>query len=107
MIEVKPIADAAWLTAESDQVAGYWQGSRQVLVANARDFVLVGEDEGGRPVRLESLRLAESASQFDAKLEHPQTFASEVGPALGEYLTRVLSHASVEVQGKCPVKCSA
>ena len=107
VIEVKPIADAAWLTAESDQVAGYWQGYRQVLVTNARDFVLVGEDEGGRPVRLESLRLAESASQFDAKLEHPRTFASEVGPALGEYLTRVLSHASVEVQGKCPVKCSA
>ena len=94
VIEVKPIADAAWLTAESDQVAGYWQGYRQVLVTNARDFVLVGEDEGGRPVRLESLRLADSASQFDAKLEHPRAFANEVGPGLGEYLTRVLSHAA-------------
>ena len=31
VIEVKPIADAAWLTAESDQVAGYWQGYREVL----------------------------------------------------------------------------
>jgi hypothetical protein len=59
VIEVKPIADAAWLTAESDQVAGYWQGYRQVLVTNARDFVLVGEDEGGRPVRLESFRLTD------------------------------------------------
>ena len=94
VIEVKPVEDAAWLTAESDQVAGYWQGYRQVLVTNARDFVLVGEDEGGRPVRLESLRLADSASQFDAKLEHPRAFANEVGLGLGEYLTRVLSHAA-------------
>ena len=94
VIEVKPIAADAWLTAESDQVAGYWQGYRQVLVTNARDFVLVGEDEAGRPVRLESLRLSDSASQFDAKLEHPRAFANEVGPGLGEYLTRVLSHAA-------------
>ena len=94
VIEVKPISDDAWLTADSDQVVGYWKGYRQVLVTNARDFVLVGEDAGGHPVRLESLRLADSASQFDVKLEHPRAFANEVGPGLGEYLTRVLSHAA-------------
>ena len=94
VIEVKPIAVDAWLTAESDQVASYWQGYRQVLVTNARDFVLVGEDKSGHPVRLESLRLADSAAQFDAKLEHPRAFANEVGPGLGEYLTRVLSHSA-------------
>ena len=94
VIEVKPIAGDAWLTVESDQVAGYWQGYRQVLVTNARDFVLVGEDASSNPVRLESLRLADSAAQFDAKLEHPRAFANEVGPGLGEYLTRVLSHAA-------------
>ena len=94
VIEVKPVEDDAWLTAESDQVAGYWQGYRQVLVTNARDFVLVGEDTDGHPVRLESLRLADSAAEFDAKLEHPRAFANEVGPGLGEYLTRVLSHVA-------------
>ena len=94
VIEVKPVADDAWLTAASDQVAGYWQGYRQVLVTNARDFVLVGEDAAGQPVPLESLRLADSAAQFDAKLEHPRAFANEVGAGLGEYLTRVLSHAA-------------
>ena len=94
VIEVKPVADDAWLTAESDQVAGYWQGYRQVLVTNARDFVLVGEDAAGHPVRLESLRLADSAAEFDAKLAHPRAFANEVGPGLCEYLTRVLSHAA-------------
>ena len=94
VIEVKPIADDAWLTAASDQVAGYWQIYRQVLVTNTRDFVLVGEDSAGHPVRLESLRLADSAAQFDAKLEHPRAFANEVTPGLGEYLTRVLSHSA-------------
>ena len=94
VIEVKPIANDAWLTAASDQVAGYWQGYRQVLVTNARDFVFVGEDAAGHPVRLESLRLADSSAEFDAKLEHPRAFSNEVGPGLGEYLTRVLSHAA-------------
>ena len=94
VIEVKPVEDDAWLTAAGDQVAGYWQGYRQVLVTNSRDFVLVGEDAAGHPVRLESLRLADSAAQFGAKLEHPRAFANEVGPGLGEYLTRVLSHSA-------------
>ena len=94
VIEVKPVADDAWLTAESNQVAAYWQGYRQVLVTNARDFVLVGEDAAGKPVRLESLRLADSAAEFNAKLEHPRTFANEVALGLGEYLIRMLSHSA-------------
>ena len=94
VIEVKPVAEDAWLTAASDQVTGYWQGYRQVLATNFRDFVLVGEDADGNPVRLESLRLAGSAAEFDAKLARPRAFANEVGPGLVEYLTRVLSHAA-------------
>ena len=94
VVEVKPADDDAWLTAGGEQVSRYWERYRQVLVTNTRDFVLVGEDAAGHPVRLESLRLADSASQFDAKLEHPRAFANEAGPGLGEYLTRVLSHAA-------------
>ena len=94
VVEVKPVADDAWLTAASDQVTGYWKGYRQVLATNFRDFVLVGEDAVGSPVRLESFRLAGSAAEFDAKLAKPRTFANEVGPGLVEYLTRVLSHAA-------------
>ena len=94
VIEVKPVADDAWLTAASDQVTGYWRGYRQVLATNLRDFVLVGEDSAGNPVRLESFRLASSAAEFDAKLARPRAFANEVGPGLVEYLTRVLSHAA-------------
>ena len=94
VIEVKPVAADAWLTAKSDQVASYWQGYRQVLVTNARDFVLIGEDGAGHSVRLESFQLAHSAAQFNAKLEHPRAFANEIGTGLVEYLTRVLSHAA-------------
>ena len=94
VIEVKPVAEDAWLTAASDQVTVYWQGYRQVLATNFRDFVLVGEDADGHPVRLESFRLAVSAAEFDAKLARPRAFANEVGPGLIEYLTRVLSHAA-------------
>ena len=94
VIEVKPVADDAWLTAASDQVTGYWRGYRQVLATNLRDFVLVGEDPAGNPARLESFRMAGSAAEFDAKLARPRTFANEVGPGLVEYLTRVLSYAA-------------
>ena len=94
VIEVKPVADDAWLTSASDQVTGYWKEYRQVLATNLRDFVLVGEDPAGNPARLESFRLAGSAAEFDAKLAVPRAFATEVGPSLVEYLTRVLSHAA-------------
>lgn len=35
IIEVKPVADDAWLTAASDQVARYWKEYRQGLVTKA------------------------------------------------------------------------
>ena len=94
VIEVKPVADDAGETADSQQVANYWQGYRQVLVTNAREFILVGEDAAGNPAQLESFTLAQSPAEFDAKLAHPRAYANEVGPGLGEYLTRVLSHSA-------------
>ena len=94
VIEVKPVKDDAWLTAESEQVAGYWRGYRKVLVTNARDFVLVGEDDHGHPVRLESFRLADSVEDFVKKMEKPRAFANEVGSGLGEYLTRALTQSA-------------
>ena len=102
VIEVKPVSDDAWLTAASDQVAGYWQGYRQVLVTNSRDFVLVGEDAAGHPVRLESLRLADSAAQFDAKLEHPRALRQRGRPRLGRVLDprTVPRRLAVRAQGR-------
>ena len=92
VVEVKPIGNDAWLTAESDQVSGYWAHYRLVLVTNYRDFVLLGEDAEGRPAQLETFRLAESTEEFEKRLEHPRAFAKEKGTALGEYLRRALSH---------------
>ena len=48
VVEVKPVADDAWLTASGEQVSKYWDKYRLVLVTNTRDFVLLGED-AGRP----------------------------------------------------------
>ena len=92
VVEVKPANDDAWLTADSDQVSRYWERYRLVLVTNTRDFVLLGEDPQGNPARLETFRLADSAADFETRLEHPRIFANAVGPALAEYLGRALSH---------------
>ena len=65
---------------------------RLVLVTNTRDFVLLGEDVEGNPVKLETFRLADTSEEFESRLEKPRAFANEVGAGLGEYLSRALSH---------------
>ena len=92
VVEVKAITDDAWLTADGDQVSRYWDRYGLVLVTNFRDFVLLGEDAEGRPAKLETIRLADSAEDFERRLIRPRAFARDVGVRLGEYLTRALSH---------------
>ena len=92
VVEVKAADDDACLTAASDQVSRYWDRYRLVLVTNLRQFVLVGEDSTGRPTRLETFQLAESAEVFWQALEKPQALARTAGAGLGEYLARALSH---------------
>ena len=100
VVEVKPAGDDAWLTADSEQVSTYWNKYRLVLVTNTRDFVLLGKDAAGKPVKLETFRLAESEAAFEARLQHPLAFAHEVGAGLGEYLCRALSHRATLVEPK-------
>ena len=100
VVEVKPAGDDAWLTAASDQVSRYWGRYRLVLVTNTRDFVLVGEDAQGNPVKLETFRLAESEQAFHSRIEQPRAFARDVGAGLGEYLCRALSHTASIVEPK-------
>ena len=95
VVEVKPLTDDAWITAQGDQVSRYWDRYRLVLVTNLRDFVLVGQDASGRPSKLETFRLAEDADDFTRRLEKPRAFAREAGPRLGEYLGRALSHRAM------------
>ena len=98
VVEVKPVGDDAWLTAESDQVSKYWDRYRLVLVTNTRDFVLVGEDVAGNPDTLETFRLADTVEEFEARLQKPRIFACEAGTGLGEYLYRALSHRASIVE---------
>ncbi len=74
VVEVKPVGDDAWLTADSAQVSRYWNTYRLVLVTNTRDFVLLGEDAAGKPTRLETFRLASTQDEFESRLETPHAF---------------------------------
>ena len=100
VVEVKPPGDDAWLAADSDQVSRYWQRYRLVLVTNTRDFVLLGEDSQGYPAKLETFRLADSEESFESLSQTPRAFASQIGPGLGEYLCRALSHRATLVEPK-------
>ena len=100
VVEVKSPEDDAWLTAASSQASRYWNRYRMVLVTNARDFVLVGEDPNGHAATLESLRLAENEDEFLRRLEKPRAFARDAGASLGEYLARALSHRAALAEPK-------
>lgn len=95
VIEVKPVSDDVWVIADSKQVSKYWQKYRQVLVTNYRDFVLVGQDAEGKPVKLESYRLAKSESAFWAATAHPRKMAEAHGECFTEFLKRVMLHAAL------------
>ena len=100
VVEVKSPADDAWITASSSQASRYWGRYRLVLVTNARDFVLLGEDANGKPAALETLRLTGSEDQFLSRLEKPHAFARDAGATLGEYLARALSHRAALTEPK-------
>jgi hypothetical protein len=93
-IECKGTKDDAWVTAESKQVSKYWKEYRQVLVTNYRDFVLVGQDDDGRPVKRETFRLASDAKTFWIAAAHPPALVESHGERLLDYLKRVMLHAA-------------
>ncbi len=94
VIEVKPTSDDAWLTADTKQVTTYWQHYRQVLVTNYRDFVLVGQDQDGNPVKLEAYRLADTEDEFWTQAAHPRAFARRHGATFMEFVHRVMLYAT-------------
>ncbi|MCY4173450.1 MAG: N-6 DNA methylase [Cyanobacteria bacterium MAG CAR3_bin_5] len=100
VVEVKGADDDAWLTATGQQVSRYRERHRLVLVTNLRQFVLVGEDNTGRPAKLETFQLAASAAAFRQALETPHNLARSAGAGLGEYLARALSHRAALAEPK-------
>jgi hypothetical protein len=93
-IECKGTKDDAWVTADTEQVSKYWNKYRQVLVTNYRDFVLVGQDDHGKPVTLETYRLAADEKAFWKAAAHPAAVAAAQGDRFLDYLRRVMLHAA-------------
>jgi N-6 DNA Methylase len=94
VIEIKPTSDDALITADGEQVSRYWGKYRQVLVTNYRDFVFVGQDASGKPVKLEGYQLAGTEKAFWAATAHPKKTAAEHGAMFIEFAKRALLHAA-------------
>jgi SAM-dependent methyltransferase len=78
-IEIKAPKDDAWVTAASEQATKYWREYGQVLVSNYRDFVLIGRDAEGKPLKLASYRLAPDEKSFWKLAAQPHKCAKEQG----------------------------
>jgi Type ISP C-terminal specificity domain/N-6 DNA Methylase len=94
VVEVKPTSEDAWVTADGEQVSRYWSKYRQVLVTNYRDFVFVGQDPSGKPVKLETYRLADSEANFWAAAAHPKKTNDRHGEMFVEFAKRAMLHAA-------------
>lgn len=94
VIECKAWNDDSFARTESLQVSAYWKKYGLVLVTNYRDFVLLGRDDRGKPIQLESFRLAQNENVFRAMLAHPQKTAQQHGDRLVDCLRRVMLHAA-------------
>ena len=93
-IEVKSVAADLDQFAASEQVAKYLAKYGQVLVTNYREFLLVTQGPGGKPIPGERYRLAESETAFWAAAAHPHKTAAERGERLIEYLKRAMLHSA-------------
>ncbi len=89
-IEVKAPSVAIDVTAASEQVLGYLEAYRQVLVTNLREFRLLSLDARGAPVVLERYQIAPTEAEFWAAANHPRRTDQEQGERLLEFVKRVL-----------------
>jgi hypothetical protein len=93
VIEMKSVADDAWLTARSSQVSNYFGAYRLVIVTNLRDFLILGEERSGAPGKRERFSLASDAVSFWQLVSTPRKSAEAVGKTFGEYLKRALTQS--------------
>ena len=94
VIEVKPLADKSWQTAQGEQTTKYFSRYRLVLVTNYREFRLIGEDSTSNPVQREFFSLASDEQAFWAAAAHPVKSALKHGAHLGEFMRRVMMNAA-------------
>ena len=100
VVEVKGVDDDAFLTAAREQVNRYWRRYRLDWSPIRATSCSSAKTRNGKPAKLETFRLAESAEDFARGLETPRVFARKVGAGLGEYLSRALSHRTALTEPK-------
>ena len=93
VVEVKPLRENAWFTAETSQVSKYWGRYRFVVVTNFRSFLMIGEDRNGNAARLEAYQLAATEQAFWDVARTAQSSAKAFGKSFGEYLRRALTQS--------------
>ncbi len=94
VIEIKSTGEEIQRIANGEQVLRYLDRYRQVLVTNYRDFILIGQNAGGKPVKLETYHLADSETDFWRAAANPHKMAEEHGERFTEYLKRVMLYAA-------------
>jgi hypothetical protein len=99
-IEAKPTGDDAFVTAEGDQVSKYWNEYGQVLVTNYRDFVLVGRDGEGKPVKVGCYRMAANEDGFWAAAAHPRKVSDEQGERFLDFVKLAVLSPAILIDPK-------
>jgi len=94
VVEIKATSQDAWVTADGEQVSRYWTKYRQVLVTNYRDFVFLGQDHAGKPLKLETYRLAISESDFWNAAAHARKTTADHEATFTEFARRSMLHAA-------------
>ena len=92
-VEVKGLREDVEEIAAGEQVGRYLERYGQVLVTNYRDFLLVGQEEGGGVVPIERYVLAPDERAFWELAANGELAEGHAVP-FEEFLTRVLAHGS-------------
>jgi hypothetical protein len=100
VVEVKAVGDESLFNSTPAQLTKYFDAYGLVLVTNLRAFQLVGSGPGGRPVRLEAFKLAETVTEFWDLIQTPGESAQQMGFAFVEYIRRALTQNVALTQPK-------
>ena len=90
VVECKKPKDDVLTVADTTQVSRYWDRYEQVLVTNYREFLLLGRDDAGKPLRFEYYRLADTDKAFWALAANPDAAVAAHGDRLLDFLRRCL-----------------
>ena len=90
VVECKPPAANVLKVKDTKQVSDYWDRYNQVLMTNYREFLLIGRDDYGVPVKHEYYLLAATEEGFWQMCANPATAVAEHADRLIDFLRRCL-----------------